>query len=104
MSMQIKTIVLYNKQGDIRKLEFHIGAVNIITGRSRTGKTAISNIIDYCLGRSKYYVPESEQFDAISWYGVLFMLDNNDIFIAKPRPKIMVQASGFQNATLSPPK
>lgn len=88
MSMQIKTLALYNTKGDIRKLEFKIGAVNIITGRSRTGKTALGSIIDYCLGRSKYTVPESDQFDSISWFGILYLLDSNEVFIAKPRPDI----------------
>ena len=39
--MQIKNIILYNKQGDLRTLSFELGKVNIITGESKSGKTAL---------------------------------------------------------------
>ena len=97
MSLQIKSIVLYSFDGEVRVLNFKLGSVNIITGRSRTGKTAIGDIIDYCLGKSTYNIPESDQFNAVSWFGVMFAIRNNDIFIAKPRPKIGVetQSNGY---------
>ena len=90
--MQIKTIFLYNFEGDIRALNFNTGAVNIITGRSATGKSAIISIIEYCLGRSNYNVPDSVYFDAVAWYAVLYELAESEILIAKPKP-----ASGSQS-------
>jgi len=45
MSMQIKAIYLYNKDGEIRELKFKLGKVNIISGKSDTGKSAIISIL-----------------------------------------------------------
>ena len=56
MSMQIKSIVLYNAAGKTRELSFKTGAVNIISGESNTGKSALIDIVEYCLGRSEFEV------------------------------------------------
>ena len=88
MSIQILSIALYNHLGEIRKLEFQLGNVNIITGRSKTGKSAIIDIVDYCLGSSHFRIPEGIIRDSISWYGLLLEVhDGTQIFIAKPPPK-----------------
>jgi len=71
MTLQIRLIALYNREGEVRQLPFKLGSVNIITGRSLTGKSAIIEIIDYCLGRSDFTVPEGTIRDSVAWYGVL---------------------------------
>ncbi|MCB0213444.1 MAG: DUF3732 domain-containing protein, partial [Anaerolineae bacterium] len=86
MTIQIKTIVLYNTDGNTRVLDFKLGQVNIITGKSSTGKSAIIEIISYCLGRSTFTIPEGAIRDNAVWYGVLFQLNETQIFIAKPAP------------------
>jgi hypothetical protein len=87
MTMQIRSIVLYNRMGAMRELSFRLGSVNIITGRSLTGKSAIVDIIDYCMGRSTFNIPEGVIRDAVAWYGVIFRIgDNTDILVAKPAP------------------
>ena len=48
--MQIQNIILYKDAEHNRVLTFETGKVNIITGESKSGKTAIINIVDYCLG------------------------------------------------------
>ncbi|VXA84860.1 conserved hypothetical protein [Acinetobacter sp. 8I-beige] len=49
----ISKIFFFNAKGDeIREITFDINAVNIITGASGTGKTAIIKALDYCLGSS----------------------------------------------------
>ena len=58
MSLQIKQIALYNVKGAVRVLNFSLGKVNIITGKSNTGKSALIDIVEYCLGRSTFNVPE----------------------------------------------
>ena len=85
--MQIKSIVLYNSSGDKRTLNFKLGKVNIITGKSRTGKSALIQIIDYCLGRSSFLVPEGVIKDNVDWYAVLFEYNQTQIFVAKPKPE-----------------
>jgi hypothetical protein len=86
MSLQIKSIVLYSQTGGIRELPFKKGAVNIITGKSGTGKSALIRIVEYCLGKSDFNVPEGIIRDNVSWYGVIFDLNDTDLFIAKPAP------------------
>ena len=46
--MQIKTIILYGNNGLRRDVHLELGSVNIITGRSKTGKSIIGDVIDYC--------------------------------------------------------
>jgi len=87
MTMQIKSIVLYHKDGRIRELKFRLGALNVITGESRTGKSAIIDIVDYCLGRSTFGIFEGVNRDVVAWYAVMLRVGNADIFSAKPVPK-----------------
>jgi hypothetical protein len=86
--MQIKSITLYNPSGEKRTLSFKLGQVNIITGRSSRGKSAIIEIIEYCLGRSSFKVPEGIIRDAVAWYSLLLQINQTQIFIAKPKPLI----------------
>ncbi|MED4354314.1 DUF3732 domain-containing protein [Schinkia azotoformans] len=87
MTFQIKELVLYNKEGETRSLEFKIGKVNIITGKSGAGKSAIIEIIDYCLGRSKFNIPDGVIRRTVSWYAIKLQINNSMLFIAKPTPK-----------------
>ena len=86
MSFQIKSIVLYNANDEKRSLDFRLGAVNIITGKSRTGKSAIIDIIDYCLGRSTFNVFEGVNRDVVVWYAIILQTPDMQVFIAKPAP------------------
>lgn len=56
--MQIKEIIIYGNQGQIRQLKFNLGIVNIITGKSMSGKTSVGEIIDYCLGDGNCNIAE----------------------------------------------
>ena len=84
--MQIKSIILYSKTGETRVLPFKLGQVNIITGRSGTGKTAIIDIVDYCLGQSKFLMFEGVNRDTVAWYALILQIDGNQVLIAKPTP------------------
>jgi hypothetical protein len=86
MTLQIKALVLYGRNDKIRRLEFRLGALNVITGRSSTGKSALIEIIDYCLGRSTFTVPEGRIRDSVLWYGIILNGGATEIFIAKPSP------------------
>ena len=92
MSMQIKSIILYNVAGNRRILPFRLGAVNVITGKSSTGKSAIIEIVEYCLGNSKFKVPEGVIRDNVAWYAVLYQINETQVFIAKPAPKGKAQS------------
>jgi DNA repair ATPase RecN len=71
--MKIKSIHIYSHDGRRRDLEFHDG-LNVITGRSSTGKSALSDIIEYCMGRSTFNVPEGFIRDRVAWFAVIINL------------------------------
>ncbi|MEU2523518.1 hypothetical protein ABZ732_32835 [Streptomyces pseudogriseolus] len=57
MTFQIRAVTVYGKQaGQVRTVPFEPGTLNIVTGDSRRGKSALLTIIDYCLGSSGYPV------------------------------------------------
>lgn len=87
MTMQIRSIVLYHRDGRVRELNFRLGALNVITGESRTGKSALIDIVDYCLGRSSFNVFEGVNRDVVAWYALMLGIGGSDVFIAKPAPK-----------------
>ncbi|UKB77364.1 DUF3732 domain-containing protein [Chryseobacterium sp. MEBOG07] len=100
--MQIKSLIFYNRQGDKRILSFELGKVNIITGESKTGKTAIIDIINYCLCSDDCRISEGIIRDTVEWFGILLQLDAEQIFIARQNPNRLNQASTqyihFENA------
>lgn len=84
--MKIKSIILYSHSGQKRELTFNINGLNIITGHSSTGKSALSEIIEYCMGRSTFNVPEGVIRDKVAWFGVIYQFSNDQVLIAKPTP------------------
>jgi len=86
MSIQILDIVLYSTQGARRVLSLRAGEMNIITGDSKTGKSALISIVDYCLGSSKCAVPEGVIRNNVAWYGVRFTDGSSQHFVARRSP------------------
>lgn len=85
--MQLLAIVLYNADGRIRRLNFELGALNIVTGESQAGKSALLTIVEYCLGRSTMMVPLGPIADTVVWYSTLWQLDDGGrAFVARPAP------------------
>lgn len=87
MSFQILDIVLYAHDGRRRSLSLSPGAVNIITGASKTGKSALIDIVDYCLGSDSCHVPEGPIRQAVEWYGLRLLLPRAEAFIARHAPE-----------------
>lgn len=85
---QIEKIILWSKkiQCAFKTVDFEIEKVNIITGASRTGKSAIIPIIDYCLGDGNCQIPVNTIRDACSWFGVLVKLESKRILLARREP------------------
>lgn len=88
MSLQIANIVLYSRQGEVRLLPFKLGGFNVLTGGSKTGKSAIIDIIDYCTGRSECNVADGIIRKYVGWYGIVFQLGDGQIFIARRNPEL----------------
>jgi uncharacterized protein DUF3732 len=86
MSFSIKAIVIYGHSGEQRILPFNTNGLNIITGKSKTGKSAVIDIVDYCLGRGSFNVAEGVIRKKAAWFGLHLTKDNDEVFIARDNP------------------
>jgi len=93
MSFQIRDIVLYNAKGDIRTVSLEPGKVNIITGKSKTGKTALVEVIDYCLGSGECSIPQGPMRQGVAWFGLRLQLAEGQLFVARRVPKAAEKAT-----------
>src|SRR4029079_5532484 len=85
-SMKISSIHIYSHDGQRRDLRFRVDGLNCITVRSSTGKSALSEIIEYCMGRSSFNVPEGVIRDKVAWFAVIYQFENEQTLTAKPTP------------------
>src|SRR5689334_6577040 len=90
MNFQIKKLILWPKNQNFKpkEIEFKLNEINIITGASRTGKSAIIPIIDYCLASGTCYIPVKTIRNACSWFGIVIQLENKQILLARREPGI----------------
>jgi hypothetical protein len=84
--MQIVDIVLYSYKGENRTINIRPGEVNIITGGSKTGKTALIEIVDYCMGSDHCNIPEGIITKTVEWVGLRLQVTEGQIFIARRLP------------------
>ncbi len=71
----------------VRSADCRFGsALNVITGGSGTGKSAIINIVDYCLAAKGCSIPARVIRDAVRWYALLLQLGEGQIFVARSVP------------------
>ena len=82
--MQLLAIILYSAAGEQRIIEFKPGALNVVTGISATGKSALLDIVDFCLGRSTLTMAVGPISDRVAWYAVIVQLPNGQAFVARP--------------------
>ncbi|WBL26783.1 DUF3732 domain-containing protein [Zunongwangia sp. HGR-M22] len=83
MSTTIKQIVIFNDTGNKRHIPFNDG-LNIITGDSKTGKSALIEIIDYCLFSSRSSVPVGKITDFANLFVVVYKVNEFYIVIGRP--------------------
>jgi hypothetical protein len=93
--MQIRELVLYGYNGKVRHLPLALGKVNIITGRSKSGKSVVGDIIDYCLGGDSCNIADGVVRDNVAWYGLLLQFDHERVFVARKNPDKGQQSTGF---------
>lgn len=86
MNIQILDIVLYSVGRHPRVLSLQPGKLNIITGDSKTGKSALISIVDYCLGSGSYHVPYGVIRDHVAWYGLRLTDGKTQHFVARRAP------------------
>src|SRR5947207_7167063 len=86
VKVSLKKIVLYSHGSELREILFKPDQLNIITGDSKTGKSAIIHIVDYCLGSGECHVPEGAIRQKVSWYGALFESNGRQLYVVRQNP------------------
>lgn len=86
MKFGIDTISLWSLSGDRRDIAFSRNCINVITGDSQTGKTALLGIIDYCFLASKHNLPHSVINENTAWYGLKLYINDKEFVIARRSP------------------
>lgn len=89
MKLQVLKLVLW--PNDVTKaprvVAFRPSAVNLITGASRSGKSAIIEIIDYVLGSGTCSIPKVGPIrKSTSWYGLVVDTDEGQKLLARRDP------------------
>lgn len=85
--MKIASIHIYSHDGRRRDLTLNPDGLNIITGLASTGKSSLSDIVEYCMGEDDCKIAEGFIREKVSWFAVTFQFPHEQVFIAKPNPK-----------------
>ncbi len=86
MSLRILEIVVYGHDGQSNSIRFNNSGLSIVTGASKTGKSSLIDIIEYCFGREHCNVSDGVIRQRVSWYGVLIDRGDTRIFIGRRNP------------------
>lgn len=82
MQSSISHIYLFKDTKESRTLKFDDG-LNIISGDSKTGKSAVIEIIDYCLFASRSTIPKGIITDWTDLYCVIFRVKDKHLIIGR---------------------
>lgn len=87
MHFQLLEVILWRRSAPgKRSLKFHCGIVNVISGASKTGKSAVLPIIDYCLGSDRCSIPVGVIRESCEWFGVLIETPEGKKLFARKEP------------------
>lgn len=84
--MQLDELILYNAGGEVRRIRFRPGQLNVITGQSGTGKSTIIGILRFLLVSDSPNVPLGPIQNTVAWYGLLAHVGETRFFIGRPAP------------------
>ena len=82
MKSYIKSIIIFNKNGEKRIVPLEQGT-NIITGESKTGKSALVEIIDYCLCSTRCTIPKGKITEFSYLYVLVMFIGDSTYVIAR---------------------
>ena len=86
MNFNLRILTLWLKNGKTRTINFKPDKVNVITGGSNTGKTAILDIFDYCFMASEHKISEGIINENVLWYGISFEINDKYFTLARKSP------------------
>jgi hypothetical protein len=88
LKLQITELILWPRKSGLtpQVVPFKRNKANIITGASKTGKSSIIPIIDYCLGSERCAIPVGVIRKAVAWFGVVVDTDEGLMLLARPEP------------------
>jgi hypothetical protein len=84
--MQIAKLVLYKDSRHVREISFRKRGVNIIVGDSKTGKSALIDIVDYCLASDECDVAAGVIRDNVYWFALVVDFGNDTFMLARMNP------------------
>ncbi|MPM70059.1 hypothetical protein SDC9_117010 [bioreactor metagenome] len=82
MNAFVKYIGVIDSSDNSHYVPFYEG-LNIITGKSSTGKSALIEIFDYCFGSSEFTVPEGVITDVAKLYFTILALGDSILILAR---------------------
>jgi Protein of unknown function (DUF3732)/AAA domain len=82
MKASIKYIGVIDMSGDIHHVEFSEG-VNVVTGKSSTGKSAILELFDYCFGSSEFNIPDGVITQNAFLYFTVILIKESYLILAR---------------------
>lgn len=95
MKFQITEVILWPRDARFqpRTVRFAPGVVNVISGASKTGKSSVIPIIDYCLGSERCGVPVDTIRKACGWFGIQIQTDQGQKLLARKEPGVQQSTS-----------
>lgn len=84
---QLERVIIYSNDDRFAELKLWLSSVNIIVGDSNTGKSALLEIINYCLGSRDCLIPDHVQKHC-SWVAIQWVKDGEYCFIARKLPPL----------------
>jgi hypothetical protein len=87
MRFHIKQLILWSKDGEKRRVvNFKPGVINVISGGSKTGKSAVIPIIDYCLTSDRCAIPVGVIREKCGWFGIVLHTLEGEKLLARREP------------------
>lgn len=87
MHFQLLKLILWPRNDHPpRVVEFAPGLVNVISGSSKTGKSAVIPIIDYCLASKQCFIPVGVIREKCSWFGIVVDTLEGQKLLARREP------------------
>ena len=82
MKTQLKFIGLFDHQGRVHGVELKAG-LNLITGKSSTGKSSLIEIFDFCMGSSEDTIPHGVIKDNAELFFLWLSIKGNDYLLGR---------------------